>query len=292
MITRSFRVTSARIALGTLFSGITMSAGAQSWDIDYDKLLDLNETRSRITLTDEISEQDIAINETLFPVLHTLSVKSPDLHGLHGSADLYLQAGNLNEDVYKYLAPQREENAGRTLQLQAKAVYSGRFNGGNVDLWLGATWQDQEQHALLRERRTVESVGYNFGIDVNLAGFNLAGSYFDGELADLMRLNTQQARRSGYDCYLSSCLGDEGQGYIVRGGYRIGATQLDISYGESSQFAHQLGRINENSELWTVGIHHEVNNWFKLTAELSDYDTNGADADESRQISVGGYIRW
>ena len=292
MITRSFRGTSARIALGALFSGVTMSAGAQSWDIDYDKLLDLNETHSRITLTDEISEQDIAINETLFPVLHTLTVRSPDLFGLHGSADLYLQDGNLNDDIYKYLAPQREENAGRTLQLQAKAVYSSRFNGGNVDLWLGATWQDQEQHALLREHRSGESVGYNVGVDFNLAGFSLAGSYFDGELADLQRLNTQQARRSGLDCYLSSCLGDEGQGYIVRGGYRYGATQLDISYGESSQFTHQLGRINENSELWTIGIHHEVNNWVKLTAEISDYDTTSSDADKSRQISVGGYIRW
>lgn len=292
MIARSFRVTTAKIALGALFFGVTVSAGAQSWDIDHDKLLDLNETHSRITLTDEISEQDIAINETLFPVLHTLSVKSPDLYGLHGSADLYLQDGNLNEDVYKYLAPQREENAGRTLLVQAKAVYSGRFNGGNVDLWLGATWQDQEQHSMLREPRTGEPVGYNFGIDFNLAGFNLAGSYFDGELADLQRLNTQQARRSGLDCYLSSCLGDEGQGYIVRGGYRYGATQLDISYGESSLFSHQLGRINENSELWTVGIHHEVNNWFKLTAEISDYNTTSSEADKSRQISLGGFIRW
>src|SRR3990172_5929714 len=292
MITRSFRGTSARIALGALFSGVTMSAGAQSWDIDYDKLLDLNETHSRITLTDEISEQDIAINETLFPVLHTLTVRSPDLFGLHGSADLYLQDGNLNDDIYKYLAPQREENAGRTLQLQAKAVYSSRFNGGNVVLWLGATWQHQEQHALLRERRSGESVVYNVGVDFNLAGFSLAGSYFDGELADLQRLNAQQARRSGLDCYLSSCLGDEGQGYIVRGGYRYGATQLDISYGESSQFTHQQGRINENSELWTIGIHHEVNNWVKLTAEISDYNTTSSEADKSRQISVGGYIRW
>ena len=288
---RFSRTASVRTALAVLLSGVTTMAGGQSWDIDYDKLLDLNETHSRIALTDEISEQDITINETLFPVLHTLSVKSPDLYGLHGSAEMFLQDGNLNEDVYKYLAPQRETAAGRTMQVQAKAIYSGRFTGGNVDLWLGATWQDQEQHPLIANPRTEESLGYNVGIDFNLEGFNLAGSYFEGELMDFQRFNPQQAR-SGYDCYLAACLGDERQGYIVRGGYRFGATQLAVSYGESSLFTHSLGRINENSELWTIGIHHEVNNWFKLTAEISDYDNTSSDAENSRQFSVGGYIRW
>jgi hypothetical protein len=280
--------------IAAVMVGTSITASGQGWDIDYSNMMNPGGAHTRLQLTDDISEMDISLHETLFPVFHTLSVKSPEVYGLHGTADMYLQQTlNNNLDLYTLLAPRDDETA-RTLQFQARAIYTGRFDGGNVDVWLGASWQDHALSPFNTLSRTRETLGYNLGVDLNLAGFNVAGSYYDGEMMDFRHFNPD-ATNSSADCYYVSCLVTDKQGYIVKGGYTFGATQLDISYGESNQISHSisLGAVGESSELWTIGLYHDVNSWFKLMAEYSDHNTSSNIADDNtRQFSVGGFIRW
>jgi hypothetical protein len=51
--------------------------------------------------------------------------------------------------------------------------------------------------------------------------------------------------------------------------------------------------VDSGNELWTVGLYHDVNSWFKIVAEYSNLKSSNVGFDEtSDMITVGGYIRW
>src|SRR5690606_20151374 len=69
-----------------------------------------------------------------------------------------------------------------TPQFQAEATYTTGFEGGSFNAWFGLLWQEMEITASpLGGTGDVDSFGWNIGVDVKFGGFNVVGSYYDGE---------------------------------------------------------------------------------------------------------------
>jgi predicted porin len=184
-----------------------------------------------------------------------------------------------------------------TPQFQAEATYNTAFGGGNISAWAGFLWQDQEIFAGALGNvasSDVESFGVNLGLDITYGGFNVMGSWYDGEALGTQLFNIGGG--NGFGCVAAGCEEADNDGFIVQGSYTFnGKTKLGVSYGESSQDASAAFGIPEvEAQMWTVGVYHDVNSWLKLIAEYSDQDTNGFQTlgSDAEVFSVGGFLLW
>ena len=187
-----------------------------------------------------------------------------------------------------------------TPQFQAEATYNTTFQGGTISAWAGGIWQEMEITAgtLTNTVNTdVEISGYNIGLDVTFGGFNVMGSYYDGEALGTLFLQDLGA----FTCTTAGCQEADNDGFIIQGAYTFnGKTKVGISYGESNQEAAAAGAPELSNELWTVGVYHDVNSWLKLVAEYSDQESDlfagaapGTPQDhEAQTFSVGGFLLW
>lgn len=216
----------------------------------------------------------------VYPDFRTrFTYKTPDINGF-----------NLEVGIFD---PQEGASASETdtPQFQAEATYTHGFEGGSFNAWFGLLWQEQEiTGSALGGTGDVESFGYNIGVDVKMGGFNVVGSYYDGEAlgALLFALGGGDA----WACNATDCDEADNSGYYIQGSYTFnGKTKVGISYGESDQDDNATGAPDVDNELWTVGVYHDVNSWLKVVAEYNEHNSDflGNDAES---FSVGAFILW
>ncbi len=137
----------------------------------------------------------------------------------------------------------------------------------------------------------VTAAGWSVGVNGNWAGFELMGSYYDGEgLGTTHQLNFDSVDGLGEE--------RDNDGFIIQGGYNFfGKAALRASYGESTADettndkacrtgvgvcaaaaggfgaagpvvvgAGAAGARLETQSMFTVGLYYDVNSWLKLVA--------------------------
>ena len=234
----------------------------------------------------------------VYPDFRTrFTYKTPDINGF------VLEVGIFDPDE---TAPGGLFGGGNTQetdtpQFQAEATYNTAFEGGSFNAWASFIWQEMEIAGV----DDVELFGYNVGIDVNMGGFNLMGSYYNGEALGSIFLQDLGAfgGNNGNGCATgdTACAEADNEGYIIQGAYTFnGTTKVGVSYGESTQDANAaFGISGYKNELWSVGVYHDVNSWLKVVAEYNQQDSNLGSAigapglDHSADtFSIGGFILW
>ena len=180
-----------------------------------------------------------------------------------------------------------------TPQFQAEATYNSSFEGGSFSGWAGFLWQEQEITASAAGGTgDVESVGWNIGAEVTASGFNVGGHYYDGDALDTLLFNT--GALGGFGCNATACKEADNDGFYIQAGYTFnGTTKIGGGYGESRQDANDtygIGRVQ--TELWTVGVYHDVNSWLKVIAEYGNYESNLLNQKDVDTFSIGGFLLW
>lgn len=179
-----------------------------------------------------------------------------------------------------------------TPQFQAEATYTMGFEGGSFNAWFGLLWQETEITASpLGGTGDIDSFGWNIGADLKFGGFNIVGSYYDGEA--LGALLFTPAMNQGFACNAVTCDEADNDGFYIQGSYTFaGKTKIGVSYGESNQDGNLVGAPDLDSEMWTVGVYHDINSWLKVMAEYNHYESDVLGIDEADNFSVGGFILW
>lgn len=180
-----------------------------------------------------------------------------------------------------------------TPQFQAEATYNSSFEGGSFSGWAGFLWQEQEiTSSLAGGTGDIESVGWNIGAEVTASGFNVGGHYYDGDALDTLLFNT--GNLGGFGCNATACKEADNDGFYIQAGYTFnGTTKIGGGYGESRQdanAAYNIGRVQ--TELWTVGVYHDVNSWLKVIAEYGNYESTLLNQKDVDTFSIGGFLLW
>lgn len=180
-----------------------------------------------------------------------------------------------------------------TPQFQAEATYNSSFEGGSFSGWAGFLWQEQEISASpAGGSGDVESVGWNIGAEVTASGFNVGGHYYEGDALDTLLFNT--GALGGFGCNATACKEADNDGFYIQAGYTFnGTTKIGGGYGESRQDANALYNIARvQTELWTVGVYHDVNSWLKVIAEYGNYESTLLNQRDVDTFSIGGFLLW
>lgn len=216
----------------------------------------------------------------VYPDFRTrFTYKTPDINGF-----------NLEVGIFD---PQEGASASETdtPQFQSEASYTHGFEGGSFNAWFGLLWQEQEITAsALGATGDIESFGWNIGADIKMGGFNVVGSYYDGEA--LGSLLFALGGGDAWACSATNCDEADNDGGYIQGSYTFnGKTKVGISWGFSSQDDNAAGAPDVDNELWTVGVYHDVNSWLKVIAEYNEHNSDflGNDAES---FSVGAFILW
>ena len=217
----------------------------------------------------------------VYPDFRTrFTYKTPDINGF-----------NLEVGIFDPQEPATNASETDTPQFQAEATYTTTFEGGSFNFWAGLLWQDQTiTSSAAGGTGDVNSFGFNLGGDVSFGGFNVVGSWYDGQ--GLGSLLFTAADGNGFACNAVGCDETDNDGFYVQGSYTFnGTTKVGVSYGESNQDANTFGAGAVDNELWTVGVYHDVNSWLKVMAEYNQTDSTqlGFDSDV---FSIGGFILW
>lgn len=180
-----------------------------------------------------------------------------------------------------------------TPQFQAEATYNSSFEGGSFSGWAGFLWQEQEiTVSPAGGTGDVESVGWNIGAEVTASGFNVGGHYYDGDALDTLLFNT--GALGGFGCNATACKEANNDGFYIQAGYTFnGTTKIGGGYGESRQDANMTYNISRvQTELWTVGVYHDVNSWLKVIAEYGNYESTLLNQKDVDTFSIGGFLLW
>jgi hypothetical protein len=217
----------------------------------------------------------------VYPDFRTrFTYKTPDINGFN------LEVGIFDPQETPDTAAETD-----TPQFQAEATYTHGFEGGSFNLWFGLLWQEQEITASgLGGTGDVESFGWNIGADLKFGGFNVVGSYYDGEA--LGSLLFTSANGDGFACNLTDCDEADNSGGYIQGSYTFnGKTKVGVSWGYSDQDDNAAGALDKDNELWTVGVYHDVNSWLKVVAEYNEHNSDTL-GNEAESFSVGAFILW
>lgn len=243
----------------------------------------------------------------VYPDFRTrFTYKTPDINGFNLEVGIF--------DPQEGASPSETD----TPQFQAEATYTHGFEGGSFNAWFGLLWQEQEitsspgiaavpdsffidpvtglpvfvpgTPAVAGATGDIESFGWNIGVDIKFGGFNVVGSYYDGEAlgALLFALGGGDA----WACNTLNCDEADNDGGYIQGSYTFnGKTKIGLSWGYSSQDDNAAGAPDVDNELWTVGVYHDVNSWLKVIAEYNEHNSDflGNDAES---FSVGAFILW
>ena len=80
--------------------------------------------------------------------------------------------------------------------------------------------------------------------------------------------------------------------FYVQASYTFnGTTKIGGGFGESRQDADAINPKFE-SELWTVGVYHDVNSWLKVIAEYGNYESDLLGQKDVDTFSIGGFLLW
>jgi hypothetical protein len=176
-------------------------------------------------------------------------------------------------------------------QFHAEANYKSEFEDGNALIWASFLWQDQDLSMQDGSLDSSESTGWNVGLDLTVGGFNVAGSYYDGEALATNLFNLGSTENI---CSTSYCIESENDGYVLQGAYTFnGTTKIGVSWGESKETLYG-GADKSTNELWTVGVYHDVTSWLKVMAEYGNADSEAAvfGPNQHDVIAIGGFLVW
>lgn len=178
-----------------------------------------------------------------------------------------------------------------TPQFQAEATFNSAFEGGSFSGWAGFLWQEQEITASpMGGTGDVESVGWNVGATVSAQGFSMTGQYYDGEALGVILFSSGGG--FGFNCDATGCGEADNDGFYVQASYTFnGTTKIGGGYGESKQDADMMNPGWE-SDLWTVGVYHDVTSWLKVVAEYGNYSHDILGHDDVDTFSIGGFLLW
>lgn len=180
-----------------------------------------------------------------------------------------------------------------TPQFQAEATFNSAFEGGSFSGWAGFLWQEQEIMASpAGGTGDVESVGWNIGASVAAQGFSMTGQYYDGEALGVILFSSGGG--FGFNCSAAGCNEADNDGFYVQAAYTFnGTTKIGGGYGESRQDADAMyGIPSWESDLWTVGVYHDVTSWLKVVAEYGNYSHDILGHDDVDTFSIGGFLLW
>ena len=180
-----------------------------------------------------------------------------------------------------------------TPQFQAEATFNSSFEGGSFSGWAGFLWQEQEIMASpAGGTGDVESVGWNIGASVAAQGFSMTGQYYDGEALGVILFSSGGG--FGFNCSAAGCNEADNDGFYVQAAYTFnGTTKIGGGYGESRQDADAMYGIPKwESDLWTVGVYHDVTSWLKVVAEYGNYSHDILGHDDVDTFSIGGFLLW
>ena len=202
-----------------------------------------------------------------------------------------------------------------TPQFQAEATFNSAFEGGSFNAWAGFLWQEQEiipmaavpgmdddpmtlmvfegaPPVAAKGGGDIESVGWNVGATVSASGFSMTGSYYDGEALGPLLFN--RGGGLGFGCNATGCKEANNDGFYVQSSYTFnGTTKIGGGYGESTQDGDAMyGIADVQSELWTVGVYHDVNSWLKVIAEYGNYESTLLGYKDVDIFSIGGFLLW
>ena len=178
-----------------------------------------------------------------------------------------------------------------TPQFQAEATFNSAFEGGSFSGWAGFLWQEQEITASpMGGTGDVESVGWNIGASIAAQGFSMTGQYYDGEALGVILFSSGGG--FGFNCDAMGCSEADNDGFYVQASYTFnGTTKIGGGYGESNQDANSMNPGWE-SDLWTVGVYHDVTSWLKVVAEYGNYSHDILGHDDVDTFSIGGFLLW
>ena len=180
-----------------------------------------------------------------------------------------------------------------TPQFQAEATFNSAFEGGSFSGWAGFLWQEQEITASpAGGTGDVESVGWNIGASVAAQGFSMTGQYYDGEALGVILFSSGGG--FGFNCSAMGCNEADNDGFYFQAAYTFnGTTKIGGGYGESRQDADAMYGIPKwESDLWTVGVYHDVTSWLKVVAEYGNYSHDILGHDDVDTFSIGGFLLW
>ena len=180
-----------------------------------------------------------------------------------------------------------------TPQFQAEATFNSAFEGGSFSGWAGFLWQEQEITASpAGGTGDVESVGWNIGASVAAQGFSMTGQYYDGEALGVILFSSGHG--FGFNCNAMGCNEADNDGYYVQAAYTFnGTTKIGGGYGESKQDGDAMYGIPDfESDLWTIGVYHDVTSWLKVVAEYGNYSHDILGHDNVDTFSIGGFLLW
>ena len=180
-----------------------------------------------------------------------------------------------------------------TPQFQAEATFNSAFEGGSFSGWAGFLWQEQEITASpAGGTGDVESVGWNIGASVAAQGFSMTGQYYDGEALGVILFSSGGG--FGFNCSAAGCNEADNDGFYFQAAYTFnGTTKIGGGYGESRQDADAMYGIPKwESDLWTVGVYHDVTSWLKVVAEYGNYSHDILGHDNVDTFSIGGFLLW
>lgn len=245
---------------------------------------------------------------------------SPDFNGFKIKAALFdpsVITGSVTEGTPTYA----EVSSPR---FEGEGSYATTFTNGSILVWVNGLYQDAELEggqtpatAAAGVNTDVTATGWSVGAGGNWAGFELMGSYYDGEaLGTTFMLNFDSVDGRGQE--------RDNDGFIVQGGYNFfGKAKLLASYGETSADettndaacrtgvgvctaatggfgttisvgAGAPGARLETQSAFVVGLYYDVNSWLKLVAEYTKQEEewhDGTDLDADI-FAVGGFFFW
>ena len=267
-------------------AGIAGETETAGWKVNQETIVNFINLQSRRDAYDYAA--DILTDKNLLPVFQSLEITSPEVSGFSGTAGItqlpldYGTSGIFHDYKSRRL-------------LQARASYSSSFENGSVNLWLGALWQEQAVRSIATGIRSDDgNFGYNFGIDLTYAGISLGGSYFTGQGMDSILEYQPYYSVDETNCMIGRCTDYNNEGYMLKGAYAFtAATKLGIRYGESSGVAGLYSGMDSDSQLWSIGVYHDVNSWLKIVAKYNNFRSLNYGFEEDTEIfSLGGSIRW
>ncbi len=220
----------------------------------------------------------------VYPDFRTrFTYKTPDINGFNLEVGIF--------DPQEGIAGTGAETD--TPQFQSEASYTHAFEGGSFNAWFGLLWQEQEiTSSAAGGTGDIESFGWNLGADLKFGGFNIVGSYYDGEALGTLLFNLGPNTGDGSACSLTNCDEADNDGGYIQGSYTFnGKTKVGLSWGFSAQDDNAAGAPDIDNELWTVGVYHDVNSWLKVIAEYNEHNSDFL-ANDAESFSVGAFILW
>ena len=226
------------------------------------------------------------------------SYKTPNINGFQAEIGLYDPSTEQTSWIGSGILDETD-----TPRFEGELSYTTAFSGGSFQLWVDGLWQNIE-NSRVGATADAQVTGYGIGSNVKMGGFDVVGSYYNGE--GLGR-SLQFVGGTRCNAFGTTCQENDADGYYVQGSYTFnGKTRLGASYGESSEdgfsamnpttTAGALAATNGvDLSMLTVGVYHDVNSWLKVIAEYSHLENdfgNTRNDPEADTFSVGSFLFW